>query len=79
MTLGSIIADGQMQMVQLPQGSHFPEGVTAVQVRVQGQDRILSPVRADLSWESFFLDKERVTDDFMNDRGSQTQSEREPL
>jgi antitoxin VapB len=40
-----------------------------------GQDRVLSP--AENTWDSFFLSGEKVTDDFMVERASQEQSDRE--
>lgn len=44
-------------------------------VRIVGKDRVLSPV--DNTWDSFFLSEEHVSDDFMEERASQEQSERE--
>jgi antitoxin VapB len=38
---------------------------------------VLSPVSN--TWDSFFLSKERVTDDFIAERASQEQTEREAL
>jgi antitoxin VapB len=49
--------------------------VKKVVVRVVGQDRIISPVKN--TWDSFFLSDKGVTDDFMAERASQEQSERE--
>jgi antitoxin VapB len=40
-----------------------------------GQDRVLSPIEN--GWDSFFLSEQRVTDDFMTERASQEQRERE--
>ena len=55
----------------------FPDDVKEVIVRVVGHDRILSPVNH--ACDSFFLSEERVTDDFMTERASQEQPEREPF
>ncbi|MDC1513458.1 hypothetical protein N8456_05100 [Porticoccaceae bacterium] len=44
-------------------------------MRVVGQDRVLSP--AENTWDSFFASGETVTDDFMTERASQEQQERE--
>ncbi len=46
-------------------------------MRVVGLDRIISPINN--AWDSFFLSKEGVNDDFMTERASQDQSERESL
>jgi len=51
--------------------------VKKVQVRVVGKERIRTPV--DAAWDSFFLGDQTATDDFMTERASQTQSEREAL
>lgn len=46
-----------------------------VEVRVLGQERIIVP--AESSWDSFFRAGGGVTEDFMTERASQFQSERE--
>jgi antitoxin VapB len=75
--LGSVLVNNRTQAVRLPAEARFPEGVKKVIVRVVGVDRVLSPVSN--AWDSFFLSKERVTDDFMTERASQDQSGREAL
>ncbi len=77
MALGSVFVNNRTQAVRLPAETRFPEGVKKVLVRVVGVDRVLSPVSN--TWDSFFLSKERVTDDFMTERASQEQPEREAL
>ena len=77
MALGSVFINNRTQAVRLPVESRFPENVKKVTVRVIGSDRVLSPV--DKTWDSFFLSKERVSDDFMSERASQDQPERESL
>ena len=77
MALGSVFVNNRTQAVRLPAETRFPEGVKKVMVRVVGVDRVLSPVSN--TWDSFFLSKERVTDDFMTERASQEQPEREAL
>jgi antitoxin VapB len=49
--------------------------VKAVEVRACGQERIISPVGQ--RWDSFFHDSPAVPDDFMVERSSQEQPERE--
>jgi antitoxin VapB len=75
MLTGSIFVNNRTQAVRLPAETRFPENVKKVTVRVVGQDRVLSPLGR--SWDSFFLSEERVTDDFMTERASQEQQERE--
>jgi antitoxin VapB len=77
MALGSVFINNRTQSVRLPVESRFPENVKKVMVRVIGYDRVLSPVNK--TWDSFFLSKERVSDDFMIERATQDQPERESL
>ena len=77
MALGSVFVNNRTQAVRLPAETRFPEGVKKVLVRVVGVDRVLSPVSN--TWDSFFLSKNRVTDDFITERASQEQMEREAL
>ena len=75
MPTGSVFANNRTQSVRLPADTRFPDNVKQVNVRVIGKDRILSPV--DNTWDSFFLASEGVSEDFMNERASQEQQERE--
>lgn len=75
MTTGSVFVNNRTQAVRLPAEARFPEDVKKVSVRVQGVDRILSP--ADKTWDSFFLGDTTVTEDFLTERATQEQSERE--
>ncbi len=75
MSTGSVFINNRTQAVRLPAETRFPENVKKVTVRVVGQDRVLSPVEN--SWDSFFLSEQRVSDDFMTERASQEQRERE--
>lgn len=77
MSTGSVFENNRTQAVRLPADSRFPESVRKVTVRVVGMDRILSPV--EYTWDSFFLAKEGVSDDFLAERASQEQPEREPF
>ena len=77
MALGSVFENNRTQSVRLPVETRFPEGIKKVVVRVVGLDRILSP--AGNTWDSFFLSQDSVSDDFMTERASQDQSEREPF
>lgn len=75
MPTGSVFQNNRTQAVRLPVEARFPKSVKKVNVRIVGSDRILSPVNK--TWDSFFLDQEGVTDDFMNERASQEQADRE--
>ncbi|MBU1340238.1 MAG: antitoxin [Proteobacteria bacterium] len=75
MDVGTVFVNNRTQAVRLPVDSRFPENVKKVVVRIIGKDRILSPVEN--TWDSFFLSKDGVSDDFMTERASQEQSERE--
>jgi antitoxin VapB len=77
MKTGTVFINNRTQAVRLPAGTRFPDSVKKVHVRVVGKERILTPV--DAAWDSFFLSDQTVTDDFMTERASQTQSEREAL
>ena len=74
MSIGSVFVNNRTQAVRLPADARFPDEVKQVSVRVVGKDRILSPVEN--TWDTFFLSEERVSDDFMEERASQEQSER---
>lgn len=77
MSTGSIFENNRTQAVRLPFETRFPPDVKKVVVRVRGNERILTP--AGREWDSFFNTTEGVTDDFMAERASQLQAEREPL
>ncbi len=75
MSIGSVFINNRTQAVRLPADSRFADDVKKVSVRVVGHDRVLSPL--DKTWDSFFLSDEKVSDDFLPERATQTQSERE--
>ncbi len=75
MRIGSVFVNNRTQAVRLPVETRFPGSVKKVVVRVVGKDRVLSPVEN--TWDTFFMSDEKVTDDFMTERASQEQQERE--
>ena len=77
MSQGSVFVNNRTQAVRLPADMRFPEDVKKVTIRSVGKDRIISPVEN--TWDSFFLSKQSVTDDFMTERAEQEQPEREPF
>lgn len=77
MSIGTVFINNRTQAVRLPVEVRLPEGVRKVQIRVRGNERIIAPVGQ--SWDSFFLNGPAVSDDFMSERASQDQPERESL
>ena len=74
---GTVFENNRTQSVRLPVEARFSKSVKRVIVRVQGNERILTPV--DQTWDSFFLGAPSVSDDFMQERADQSQPEREPF
>jgi antitoxin VapB len=77
MSIGTVFVNNRTQAVRLPLDVRFPEGVHKVDIRVKGQERIITPVGQ--TWDSFFLAGPRVSDDFLPERASQQQPERDAL
>lgn len=77
MSIGTVFINNRTQAVRLPLDVRLPEGVHKVQVRARGSERIIAPL--DQSWDSFFRDAPVVSDDFLPERASQDQTERESL
>lgn len=78
MNIGSVFENNRTQAVRLPAETRFPKEIKKVLVRIIGNTRVISPLNK--TWDSFFHQKdEGVSDDFMVERASQFQSEREPF
>ena len=77
MSIGTVFINNRTQAVRIPLDVRLPEGVHKVEVRARGNERIISPVGQ--TWDSFFLNGPAVSDDFLTERASQPQSERESL
>ena len=77
MSIGTVFVNNRTQAVRLPLDVRLPEGIRKVEVRVRGNERILAPLGQ--TWDSFFLDGPRVSDDFLPERADQHQQERESL
>ncbi len=75
MSTGTVFENNRTQAVRLPVDVRFEEGVKKVRVRKLGKERILTPVNH--TWDSFFHAEEGVSEDFLPERASQQQSERE--
>lgn len=77
MTTSTVFINNRTQAVRLPADMRLPEGVRQVSVRARGNERIIAPLSE--TWDSFFTDGPAATPDFMEQRASQEQSEREAL
>lgn len=77
MMISSVFTNNRSQAVRLPAELRLPDEVKRVQVRAVGPDRVISP--ADRVWDSFFQDGPQVSDDFLPQRASQEQPDREGL
>ena len=77
MRITAIFTNNRSQAVRLPADMRLPDGVKKVQARARGADRIISPVGH--TWDEFFLDGPKASDDFMAERATQPQPERETL
>ncbi|QLB39573.1 MULTISPECIES: type II toxin-antitoxin system VapB family antitoxin [Mannheimia] len=71
----SIFMTNRSQAVRLPAEVRFDNDVKKIAVRILGNERILSPLNQ--SWDSFFLNSETVSEDFMVEREIAMQPERE--
>jgi antitoxin VapB len=77
MAVTTIFTNNRTQAVRLPAELRLPETVKKVDVRARGNERIISPVGQ--TWDSFFLEGPSMSDDFIIQRASQEQRDREPL
>jgi antitoxin VapB len=77
MSITTVFTNNRSQAVRLPADVRLPENVKKVEVRARGADRIISPVGQ--TWDEFFLNGPQVSDDFLNERATQIQADREAL
>ena len=77
MAISTVFINNLTQAVRLPAEVRFPEGVKRVTVRAIGNERIIAPIEN--TWDSFFMNGLKVSDNFMIERASQQQNEREAL
>ncbi|WP_431273659.1 type II toxin-antitoxin system VapB family antitoxin [Variovorax ureilyticus] len=77
MSIGTVFVSKRTQAVRLPLDVRLPEGMHKVEVRVRGNELIIAPLGQ--TWDSFFLDGPRISDDFLPERANPHQSEREAL
>jgi len=77
MGIASVFTNNRSQAVRLPADLRLPETVKRVQVRAVGAERIIAPL--DHAWDSFFRQSPSVSDDFLPERATQSQGDREGL
>ncbi len=77
MSITSVFTNNRSQAVRLPAELRLPESVKKVDVRARGNERIISPVGH--TWDQFFMNGPTVSDDFMSERATQQQADREAL
>lgn len=75
MSKSTVFINNRSQAVRLPADVRLPEEVKQVSVRAVGKERIIAPLQS--SWDSFFMSELKASDDFMEERASQHQPERE--
>lgn len=77
MSIGTVFINNRTQAVRLPVDVRLPENVRKVEIRAKGPERIIAPLGQ--TWDSFFLSGPSVSDDFLPERATQLQPEREAL
>jgi antitoxin VapB len=77
MSIGTVFVNNRTQAVRLPLDVRLPEGIHKVDIRARGNERIITPIGQ--TWDSFFLGGPKVSEDFLPQRASQHQSDREAL
>ena len=73
----TVFLNNKTQAVRLPMEARMPDSVKKVFVRVNNQERIISPI--DSAWDGFFLSGKQASEDFLPNRAEQTECERESL
>jgi antitoxin VapB len=77
MATSTVFINNRTQAVRLPAELRLPDDVKRVDVRARGNERIIAPLGQ--TWDSFFLGGQAASEDFMSERASQEQMEREAL
>lgn len=77
MTRTTLFLNNRTQAVRLPKAAAFPDGVHAVDVRVVGAARILTPVGT--GWNQWAENGTRATADFCGDREQPLPQERDAV
>lgn len=77
MAVTTVFINNRSQAIRLPAELQFPDRVKRVDVRARGCERIIAPLGQ--TWDSFFLDGPQLSDDFLEERASQEQPDRDAL
>jgi len=77
MSSTTVFTNNRSQAIRLPADMRLPPFVKRVTVRARGMERIITPIEN--TWDSFFLDSPTVPEDFLPERASQEQADREGL
>lgn len=75
MTTSTVFINNRSQAIRLPAALRLPDNIKRVDVRARGCERVIAPIGQ--TWDSFFNDSPEVADDFLTQRASQTQPERD--
>ncbi len=75
MTITTVFINNRMQAVRIPDDMRLPDGMRQVRMRAHGHERIISPL--DRSWDSFFIGGPQASADFLPERASQQQPDRD--
>lgn len=75
MVISSVFLNNKTQAVRLPASVRLEKSTKKVFIRIVGKDRVISP--CDSSWDSFFYNSAKVSDDFLTKRAQQFQSKRD--
>ncbi len=75
MTASTVFINNRSQAIRLPAALRLPDNVKRVDVRARGCERVIAPLGH--TWDSFFVDSPAVADDFMANRATQVQPDRE--
>ena len=70
-----LFLSNRSQAVRIPAHLRLPESVKEVEVRACGLERIIAP--AGRSWDSFGREGPSVSDEFLQERASQEQADRD--
>jgi antitoxin VapB len=77
MAISSVFMSNRSQAVRIPSEARLPDHVKRVEVRVVGQERVITPV--DQLWDSFFGDCSPLPKELHIERGAQSPQVREGL
>lgn len=71
----TVFTNNRSQAIRIPVEARLPDDVKKVAVRVRGRERIITPVEN--TWDNFFLNGPKASEDFMKKRGVQKSTKRE--